>query len=47
LACWDEPTPAWALVSLAVTAWRWRSVIDSIVLFSEIATDARNLRTRV
>ena len=44
---WDEPTPAWAMVSLAATARRWRSVIDPIVLFSDIATDARNLRTRV
>jgi hypothetical protein len=35
------------MVSLAATAWRWRSVIDPIVLFSDIAMDARNLRIRV
>lgn len=33
--------------SIAARRWRWRSVIDPIVLFSDSGTNARNLRQRV
>jgi hypothetical protein len=35
------------LRSVAASVWRWRSVIDSIVLRSDIAMLTRNLRQRV
>jgi len=34
-------------VSSAASVWRWRSVIDPIVFFSDIGTWLRNLRQRV